>query len=295
MMTDQTGVATDRVPSVKRNQCVGIWRLLECFHQGPWTDLYYAQPAEAAGSPRADYVVKMVTDSLDAQLEGQLQMRQEAASAQSTSHPNLIAVLDARLAAPRPYVVFPRLDGQPLSTWLTSKYSQPLPVGLWWIRQAAQALQALHAAGWVHGDIKPDNMLVSLSGHLTVIDLGLASRSGDTIPANRFQGTPAYAAPELLTGGGKTSGQSDIYSLGTVFHQMLCRVTPTASSKPLDRQLLKKHQVPEPVISLLEQMTSPAAADRPSAGQLVDTIFKLEIETLGTHIQPLDDTLPQAA
>ncbi|WP_417749721.1 serine/threonine-protein kinase [Rosistilla oblonga] len=294
-MTDRTGVTTDRVPSAKRNQCVGIWRLLECFHQGPWTDLFYAQPAEAAGSPRADYVVKMVTDSIDAQLEGQLQLRQEATSAQAASHPNLIALLDARLSAPRPYVVFPRLDGQPLSTWLGSKYSQPLPVGLWWVRQAAQALQALHQSGWIHGDVKPDNMLVSLSGHLTVIDLGLSMREGDTLQADRFQGTPAYAAPEQIQGKGRATSQSDIYSLGIVFQQMLCRNKPAVPAKPLNRQLLQKFQVPESVVGMLEEMTSPTATHRPTAAQLVDRIFKLEIETLGTHIQPLDDTLPQAA
>ncbi|MEZ6088736.1 MAG: hypothetical protein R3C05_12065 [Pirellulaceae bacterium] len=65
-MTDHTGFATDRKLDNKVNKCVGIWRLLEHFHHGPWTDLYYAQPAEAAGSPRADYVVKMVTDTIDA-------------------------------------------------------------------------------------------------------------------------------------------------------------------------------------------------------------------------------------
>ncbi|MEZ6088737.1 MAG: protein kinase [Pirellulaceae bacterium] len=174
------------------------------------------------------------------QVEGQLQLRQEAACTKAVRHPNLIALLDARLSAPRPYVVFPRLEGQTLAAWLTQKYSQPVPVCLWWIRQAAQALQALHDAGWIHSDIKPENMLINLRGHLTLIDLGSARRSGETTSEDRYQGTPIYSAPEMFQSGGAAMPSGDVYSLGMVFYQTLAKTLPQETLRPLDFSILTK-------------------------------------------------------
>lgn len=286
--------------SARLDRCVGIWRLIERFHSGQYTDLYYAQPIEAAGTQRADYVVKLCSSSDRDTQEATQQLRQEAAACSQAQHPNLIALLDGQPHAPVPYLVFPRLDGKSLSAWLASKCTQPLPVNLWWMRQAAQALQALHQAGWVHGDIKPDNLMVSLRGHLTVIDLGLAIRWGTPANCKRFQGTPQYAAPELIAAQTPHQGASDIYALGLVFYELVARQPLANLAMPPQASILKQMSVPGPVIELILQMTSPCPDDRPQASSLVHAIFQLEIETLGNHIQPLEDShleddQPQAA
>lgn len=248
---------------------VGIWRLLSRIHQGPWTELYLAQPADATGSPRCDYVIKIARKPMQEQPEGAMQIRAEVAAAADASHPNLIPVLDASLSASQPYCVMPRIEGDTLEYRLDRSPLQPIPVSLWWCRQTVQALAALHAAGWLHRDIKPSNLMISDRGHVTLVDLGFAVQHS-TLHDPVFRGTPEFAAPEVLAGKGTLSASADIFALGKVMQQLI----PAAS------------QAPEPVVGLLKQMTQPAAQDRPTAAQLVDQLLKLEIETLGRHILP---------
>ncbi|QEG42004.1 serine/threonine-protein kinase [Roseimaritima ulvae] len=248
---------------------VGIWRLVARIHQGPWTELYLAQPADATGSPRCDYVLKIARKPMQEQPEGAMQIRAEVAAASDASHPNLIPVLDASLSASQPYCVMPRIEGDTLEYRLERSQPQPIPVSLWWCRQSVQALAALHAAGWLHRDLKPSNLMISDRGHVTVLDLGFAVRHR-TLHDPVFRGTPEFAAPELLAGQGMLSASADIFALGKVMQRLI-----PAESQP-----------PEPVQQLLQLMTRPNPQDRPTAAQLVDQLLKLEIETLGRHILP---------
>ena len=101
------------------------------------------------------------------------------------------------------------------------------------IRAAAKAVAAVHAEGIVHRDIKPGNLLVRGNGdeeEPLLVDFGLAAESEDAEKPGRFQGTPAYAAPEQARWG-TTSPASDIYSLGaTLFAALTGRAPVTASS-----------------------------------------------------------------
>ena len=274
--------ATRRSP----NQVVGIWRLKESLHQGQWTDIYCAQPAEAKGSPRADYAVKILTEPRDAQAEGRKQIENEASSLASTRHPNLIALLDAHIGGPAPFLVFPRLEGCTLSKLIVGSYNQPIPVCLWWIRQMAQALEALHRAGWAHSDVKPSNLIVSARGHVTLIDCGLAQPLGGSIEQGRFQGTPGYAAPELTRSRPVATAAADIYALGVLFHQVLSRRWVTQGDycpSAADLEILGVHP---PIVELISRMADTDPANRPTVKDLIDTVFRLEIECLGMHIQP---------
>lgn len=258
--------------SVTTPPTVGIWRLTELLHQGKWCDLYGAQPADATGSPRSDYVVKMSRRSIQEDPEAARQVRTEAAAGTSARQPHLITILDGQLDGARPYIVLPRIEAVSLTSLLAAANSitpQPLPVVLWWVRQCAQGLAALHNAGWVHGDIKPANILVDSRGHVTVIDLGLAQRVG-TQNSAQFSGTPDYSAPERLACQSPWQPSSDIYSLGVVLERLL----PTLSKIPASLNQWKSRALSE----------DPAA--RPSAASSVETLLKLEIETLHLHIQP---------
>ena len=108
--------------------------------------------------------------------EASLQIARFVAAATSANHPNLIPILDASTTAATPYLVMPRLEGESMQHHLTSAHKKPLPVALWLIRQIAQGLEALHTAGWIHGDVKPANALVGATGHVTLLDLGFAAR-----------------------------------------------------------------------------------------------------------------------
>lgn len=250
-------------------QTVGIWRLTGQLHAGGWCDIYAAQPADAVGSPRSDYAVKIARLPNYEDPEATRQIRIEAAA--RVRHPNVVPILDGQLEAARPYFVMPRLEGETLARTLATPPPQPLPIVLWWARQCAQGLAALHAAGWIHGDLKPANIVVDPRGHVTLIDLGLASRIGNGT-GNVFRGSPKFSAPEIVTGGSLIHGAVDIYSLGKILEQMLTTIAAA----------------PEAIGELVVAMISPDARRRPAAASVAEALLKLEIETLHLHIQPRD-------
>lgn len=230
-----------------------------------------AQPADASGSPRWDYVLKRAIGA-ERNLESRRQIERFALAASATAHPNLIAVLDASTAA-SPYIVMPRLEGSTLNVALNGVGSAALPVVLWWIRQVAQSLAALHAAGWVHQDLKPENVIIGSRGHATLIDLGFAARAGESVePA--FRGTPKYAAPEAIAVQGFVQTASDIFSLGRL---LWFSITQVRSAN--DRML-------EPVAELIERLVAEDPKQRPDANWICRQLLRLEIESLGRHIGP---------
>lgn len=257
-------------------QIVGIWRLTSLIHAGAWCDTYAAQPADAAGSPRSDYAVKIARLPNYEDPEATRQIRIEAAA--RVRHPNVVPLLDGQLEAARPYLVMPRLEGETLAAILERTPPHPLPVALWWARQCAQGLTALHASGWIHGDLKPENILVDPRGHVTLVDLGLASRIGSGTN-DVFRGSPRYSAPEIINGGSLIHGAIDIFSLGRILGQMLAMKRPAV----------------DPVADLVAAMTAPDARRRPPSATVAETLLKLEIETLHLHIQPLATFMRKAA
>ncbi len=257
--------------SSSRPQILGIWRLGEPIHCGRNSELSLAQPADADGSPRWDYVVKRATNT-DESAENVRQIVQFTAASENVSHPNLVPVLDASLTGVSPYLVMPLIEGVTLQEH-QSAAAKPLPVSLWLTRQIAQALTSLHAAGWVHGDVKPENVMVGPRGHVTVIDLGFASRI-HMVNGNQFRGTPEYAAPEVLLGTMAAMPSADIFSLGRILWKCLTNIQPVS-----DVALA-------PVAELIEAMVSENANDRPTAQQVTDRLLRLEIDTLGLHIGP---------
>jgi serine/threonine protein kinase len=169
----------------------------------------------------------------------------------------------------------PRLDNRSLADVLAAGAIQPLPVVLWLIRQTAEAASALHQNGLVHGDIKPENVLLSPRGHATLIDLGFARRIGE--PGDGvFRGSPAYAAPESLDGKSPASTASDCFSLARLLWQMLSLTDRSATtSAGIDA-----------VADLIAELVDANPKRRPTAETMASRLIRLEIETLGCHIRP---------
>jgi serine/threonine protein kinase len=238
-------------------------------HQNKQVALSLAQPADAVGSPRWDYAVKR---ALANQVEGQRQIGQFVACATSIVHPNVVPVMDASTTGTTPYLVMPRIEGRTMGEYLAN-VSTPLPVALWLVRQLAQALDATHTAGWVHGDLKPDNAIVGVRGHVTLIDFGFASRV-HSVPNHVYRGTPDYSSPETLTGQTAMMPAMDIFSLGRLLWQWLAQCERASET------------LMEPVAEMIEKMVSQDPMERPEASDVAKQLLRLEIETLGCHLVP---------
>jgi serine/threonine protein kinase len=163
----------------------------------------------------------------------------EFAIASSLRHRHVVRVLEQGAAGSLPYIVMEHLPNGSLVERLGA--TVPVAEALRMLRQAALALAQLHGRGLVHRDVKPANFLVRADGSLALGDFGLATEAGTVQPvAGRLVGTPRYVAPEQLQGA-SAQPAADVYSLGVLFHELLCGRPPFAGVTLME--VLSQHLV----------------------------------------------------
>lgn len=294
------GAAVETRPSLGR---LGPWQLVRLLSEGNLTRVYQARPADdlaeqpAAGeSPwrPAAYAVKVLRNQWWRDVQAIEMQRREAWIGSKVSHPNLLPVLSASVGQPPFYVVTPKLDGEPLARLLSQRGSLEVPLALWIARQVAEALAALaEATAMIHADVKPDNIVVSPTGHATLLDFGLAQTPDEATDwATRpLAGTLAYIAPEMVTSALAADTRSDIYSLGVVLYEMLGGRRPWDSDDPGELATLHREarptdlgelrpDVPEPVAELVRSMLAKDPLRRPaSADDVATRLTRLEINS----------------
>jgi serine/threonine-protein kinase len=189
----------------------------------------------------------------------------EARHAASLHHPGVAAVYDFGESGAtdgsgvaRPYLVMELVDGQPLSALLHP--GQPLDPDATrdLLAQAADALAAAHAAGIVHRDVKPANLLVTPGRTVKITDFGIA-RAAEGIAlteTGQVMGTPQYLSPEQARGDTATPA-SDVYSLGVVAFECLAGRRPFAAETPVATALA---HLRDPVPDLPDDVPADLAA-----------------------------------
>jgi eukaryotic-like serine/threonine-protein kinase len=221
-----------------------------------------------AHDPKIDRQVAIKTISLFTQeIEEEHEFRErffiEARAAGRLSHPGIVTIFDVGEdpATREPYIVMEYVPGQPLNKILSGE-NRKLPLGpaLQITQEVAEALNYAHAQGVVHRDIKPANILISLDGHPKIADFGVAKLNQGlmTIPG-QILGSPAYMAPEQLSGEG-TDPRSDLFSLGVILYSMLTGFRPFQGNSAATVSFKVVNQDPLPVTSFDSDL--PAALDR---------------------------------
>lgn len=148
--------------------------------------------------------------------------RREAILGRTLRHPSLIAIRDAHLHEPPFYHVCDVVPGHTLR----HAALLPRPVVLSVIGQIAEALAVMHAAGCIHGDVKPGNIMLAPDGRATLIDLGFARKSGTLPFDDGIPGTPNYLAPELCTREFTDTPAADLFALGVTACELLTGELP---------------------------------------------------------------------
>ena len=152
----------------------------------------------------------------------------EAELAMSLEHPNVVPIHDAGDIDGRLYIAMRYVEGIDLKVLLRAEGALDPARAIAICGQAAGALDAAHASGLVHRDVKPSNVLLDKDEHVYLADFGLTRRLAEddpTVSERRSLGTPAYLAPEQIEGG-PVDGRADVYSLCCLLYECLTGEIP---------------------------------------------------------------------
>ena len=169
----------------------------------------------------------------------------ETELAASLEHPNVVPIHDAGEDDGQLYLVMRFVEGGDLRRLLDAEAPLEPERAVAICSQVASALDAAHARGLVHRDVKPSNVLLDADGHAYLADFGLTGSLGEDggAPPLVFLGTPAYVAPEQIRGE-PVDGRADLYSLGCLLHECLSGEAPFARDS--DAAVLYAHLEDEP-------------------------------------------------
>jgi Tol biopolymer transport system component len=184
-----------------------------------------------------DVAIKVLPKELAGDAERLRRFEQEARTAGTLNHPNLITIYDIGDDDGAPFIVMELLDGTTLRERLPVSSRELEPV-LLWLAEVCEGVAAAHAAGVVHRDLKPENIIVTNSGYAKVLDFGLAKLTvaENVTPTNptammmmtepgMIVGTIDYMSPEQATGR-RLDPRSDIFALGSILFEALTGEVP---------------------------------------------------------------------
>jgi eukaryotic-like serine/threonine-protein kinase len=174
--------------------------------------------------------------------------RGEARTMATINHPGVVDVYDYGSDQQLAFLVMEYVEGDALSRTL-SRVGRLTPARtMALVAQAADALQAAHANGIVHRDVKPGNLLVRPNGTLVLTDFGIARSAlvGQLTVAGSVLGTASYISPEQASGAVATAA-SDVYALGVVAYQCLSGHRPFDGATPIEIAMKHVRETPRPL------------------------------------------------
>jgi hypothetical protein len=232
---------------------VGGYRIVEAIGRGGTSVVYRAEHVRLGRAA----ALKLLTPSLG-ENDYRERFLRESKLAASLDHPNIVPVYDAGEEDGVLYIAMPCVDGSDLKTLLLAEGRMPLRRALRIVGQIASALDAAHARGLVHRDVKPANILIGPNDRALLSDFGVAKElaSGGATRTGGFVGTIEYCAPEQIEGH-DVDARADQYALACVLYECLVGVAPFHRSS--DVAILNAHLHASP------PKLSKAAPDLPSA------------------------------
>lgn len=215
-------------------------------------------------------------------------LRREAIAGMAVAHSNVVRIVDAHVARSPYFLVMDCVPGTTAKDQLYRHGPFPVSTTLGIIRQVADGLTVLHRAGFIHGDVKPSNIMLPRPGQATLIDLGFAHRPGELKPwtdRGNVIGTANYLAPELARLPIADAEAADLYSLGVTCFEMLTGFLPYPGRSTAEVVRQRAHCLPAQLPNsfppslrrLIATLTEPRASERPNPRQLVHELAGMQI------------------
>jgi serine/threonine protein kinase len=218
------------------------YRLERKFAQGGMAEVWLATDMSLS----RQVAVKILKSTLATDPVVAERFRREAITVARLSHPNIVAVHDTIDYEGRQAVVMQLINGKSLRQLLDEQKRLSPELTMHIGQCVASALDAAHAAGLVHRDVKPGNILITPDGRVLLADFGIAKGLGtadDLTSENVMMGTAKYLSPEQVRGR-KLDGRADLYALGLVLYECLAGRVPFLGESDADTALARLQRDP---------------------------------------------------
>jgi serine/threonine protein kinase len=240
--------------------------------------------------------LKILPPSFARDRDAVLRFRREVEAAGRLEHPNLVAARDADEDRGVHFLVMDYVEGRDLERVVRERGPMPVVQAIDCLTQAARGLEAAHAQGIIHRDIKPGNLMLDSAGTVRVLDLGLArivdagnalskTAAGRLTQSGMYMGTIDYMAPEQAEDSHRVDHRADIYSLGCTLYYLLTGNAPFPGETVLKRLIAHMERpapslrsarpgIPSAVEAAYQKMMAKRAQDRPAS--MAEVIALLE-------------------
>ena len=215
------------------------------------------------------YALKLLLPERVQEAEHRKYIATEAKVGKMLQHPKIIKVFDYFPDKNNPHFVMEFFPGANMKQRLLKKSDIVTLNATSIIEQSGEALAYMHDKGWLHKDIKPDNILVNGVGEVRLIDFALAEKIGGGLarlfsPRGTIKGTRSYMSPEQIRAQ-RLDVRADVYSFGCMMFEMFCGRPPFRADSP--KALLEKH--------LYEKPRTPKSLNRDLTPEIDDLIMKM--------------------
>ena len=225
------------------------YRIIALLGRGGMGEVYRATDL-TLGQPVA---LKFLPESTASDPDTLARFYNEVRIARQVSHPNVCRVYDIGETNGHPYISMEYVDGENLGTLLRRIGRLPNDTAIEMARKLCAGLAAAHDKGVLHRDLKPANIMIDSSGQVLVMDFGLAGIASQIQGAEIRHGTPAYMAPEQLSGA-EVTVRSDIYALGLVLYEMFTGKRAFEAASMAEMTKLREESGPPSLVSMVRDL-----------------------------------------